>query len=137
MADKLGVSVNCVIKAIYDKSIAADFKKLILTKIKEGINKSSKLEVDEKPVKGFALNSILELNKDEKLKSLQLKGSISIAIMGVGMAAVTINLKPNGPSAADAGRDQKSDAAQAKVLVESILENLVPKAVKQMESRVP
>jgi mannose/fructose/N-acetylgalactosamine-specific phosphotransferase system component IIC len=95
------------------------------------------LEVDEKPVKGFALNSILELNKDEKLKSLQLKGSISIAIMGVGMAAVTINLKPNGPSAADAGRDQKSDAAQAKVLVESILESVVPKAVKQMESRVP
>ena len=137
MADKTGVSVDCVIKTIFDKSLTSDLKKLMETRFTAGINKSSKLGVDKNPKKGFSLTATLELTKDDKAKELQLKGRISIAIMGVGISAVTINIKPTGWSAADAGRDQKSTAAQAKLLVSDTLDDIVPKAVKAMEAKVP
>jgi hypothetical protein len=137
MANKLGVSVDGQIKTIFDKSLTSDLKKLIIDTFKAAVSKSPKLEVDDNPTQGFSLSATLELTKDEKSKPPQLKGMIPVAIMGVGMKAVTINLKPNGPSSADAGMNQKAGAAQAKALVEGILENIVPKAVKAMESRVP
>jgi hypothetical protein len=135
MADKLGVSVDCVIKTIFDKALTTDTKNLILNKIKTAIGKSAKLEVDDKPTKGFSLNATLVLTKDDKLKELQLKATLSFEIMAVGMAAGTINLKPTSPASADAGANPKSTAAQAKALVEGVLENMVPKAVKAMEAK--
>lgn len=137
MSDKAGVSVDCVIKTIYDKSLTSDLKTLIITRFENGIGKSSKLEVDDNTKKGFSLTATLELTKDDKLKELQLKGRISIAIMGIGIGAVTINIKPTGWSAADAGRDPKSTAAQAKLLVSDTVDDLVPKAVKAMEAKAP
>jgi hypothetical protein len=132
---KLGVSVDCVIKSLFDKSLTTDLKKLITTTLETAIDKSGKLEVVDKPTKGFSLTATLELTKNDKIKPPQLEGKISIAILGVGMPASTINLQT--PGSADPGSNPRSAASQAKALVEGILDRITPKAVQAMLSKVP
>jgi hypothetical protein len=135
MADKLGVSIDCVIKTIFDKKLDPELRKFMGAKLKAAINKSSKLEVvDGTPDKGFSLTSTLELTKDDKSKPVQLKATIAIAILASGLTAGTINLKT--PGEADAGNPDKF-AARAKDVIDAILDNMVPKVVKAMESKVP
>src|SRR5436190_19028814 len=117
MSDKAGVSVDCQIKTIFDKTLATDFKKLIIERFEKSITSSSVLELDDHPKNGFSLNATLELTRDDKSKPPQLKGTIAVAIVGPGITATTINLKPSSPSSADVGSNPKSTASQAKALV--------------------
>jgi hypothetical protein len=134
MADKLGVSIDYVVKTIFDKSITADIKKAMSTKIETAINKSSKLEVDYDTKKGFSMTVTLELTKDDKTKPPQIKGTIAMAIVGTGLTAGTINLKT--PAQGDAGNPAKP-LEPSRDVVEAILDNMIPKVIKAMEAKAP
>jgi hypothetical protein len=135
---KLGVSVDCLIKAIYDKSLTKEFKDLIVGKLGDAINKSKKLEVDDNTKKGFSLNATLELTRDDNSKPPVLKGAISVAIISVGLTPTTINIKPTSPNFADVGSNPRSTLSQGKLLVTTILEKSISsKAVAAMEAKVP
>ena len=134
MADKLGVSIDYVIKTIFDKSITTDIKKSMSTRVETAINKSSKIEVDYNTTKGFSMTVTLELTKDDKSKPPQIKGAIAIAIVGSGLASTTINLKT--PAQGDAGNPNKP-FPPAKDVVDAILENMLPKVIKAMEAKAP
>jgi len=134
MADKLGVSIDYVIKTIFDKSLTTEMKKLIGTKIEGAIAKSAKLEVDYDTKKGFSLTVTLELTREDKSKPPQIKGIISMAIIGTGLTAGTINLKT--PAQGDAGNAAKP-LEPSKDVVVAILENMVPKVIKAMEAKAP
>ena len=134
MADKLGVSIDYVIKTIFDKSLTAEMKKCLAAKIEPAINKSAKLEVDYNTKKGFSMTVTLELTKDDKGKPPQINGTIAMAIVGTGLTAGTINLKT--PAHGDAGNPAKP-LEPARDVVMAILENMVPKVIKAMEAKAP
>jgi hypothetical protein len=134
MADKLGVSIDYVIKTIFDKSLTNDIKKCLATKIETAINKSAKLEVDYNTKKGWSLTVTLELTKDDKAKPPQIKGTIAMAAAATGLGAGTINLKT--PAQGDAGNPGKP-FPPAKDVVEAILDNMIPKMIKAMEAKAP
>jgi hypothetical protein len=135
MADKLGVSVDCVVKTIFDKALTNDLKKFIGGKVKTAIGKSSKLELDDHPDPGFSMTITLELAKDDKSKPPQFKAVIAIAIMGSGITASTINLKT--PAAGDAGSNPAKFGDRAKDVVDALLDNMLPKVIKAMEAKAP
>ena len=136
MANKLGASLDCVVKTIFDKSLTNDLKKFMGAKVMAAVNKSSKLEVvSGTPDKGFSLTSTLEMTMDDKSKPAQIKAAIAIAVLGSGLTSVTINLKT--PGAADAGSNPAKFVDRAKDVIEAILENMMPKVVKAMEAKVP
>ena len=104
-------------------------------KIKAAINKSSKLEVViGTPGKGFSLTATLELAKDDKSKPLQIKATIAIAVLSSGLTSVTVNLKT--PGEADAGSNPAKFADRANIVIDAILDNMMPKIVKAMEAKV-
>lgn len=134
MADKLGVSVDYIVKTIFDKSLTSELKKCMATKIETAINKSAKLEVDNNTKKGWSLTATLELTRDDKSKPPQIKGTIAMAIVATGLPAGTINLKT--PAQGDAGNPDKP-AGPARDVVVAILDNMIPKVIKAMEAKAP
>ena len=134
MADKLGVSVDCVVKTIFDKALTNDMKKFMGAKVKAAIGKSSKLELNDNPDPGFSMTVTLELTKEDKGKP-QIKAEIAIAIMGSGITASTINLKT--PANGDAGSNPAKFGDRAKDVIDALLDNMLPKVIKAMEAKAP
>jgi hypothetical protein len=135
MADKLGVSVDCVVKTIFDKALINDVKKFLGGKVKTAIGKSSKLELNDNPDPGFSMTvTLLELTKEDKGKP-QIKAVIAIAILGSGITASTINLKT--PANGDAGSNPAKFGDRAKDVIDALLDNMLPKVIKAMEAKAP
>ena len=136
MADKLGVSVDCIVKTIFDKALTNDMKKFMGGKVRTAIGKSSKLELNDNPDPGFSMTVTLVLTKEDKGKP-QIKAEIAIAIMGSGITASTINLKTPTPASGDAGSNPAKFGDRAKDVIDALLDNMLPKAIKAMEAKAP
>jgi hypothetical protein len=127
------VSVDCNITTIFDKTLTADFKKLVIAALQEGVEASDKLQVKPNPKKGYTLTAIISLTKNDS----QVKGTLSFKVLQIGIGASVIHTPTPASGFADAGSNPKSTIAQAKELVKTLLEKMVPKVVNAMVSTLP
>jgi hypothetical protein len=129
---KFGVSVDCVVKTIFDKSLG-NLKDSIIKQIEDAVADTDVLEVQDTPKKGFSVTATLTLTKDDKAKPPQIEATITLAVLAVGVGAGTINSKKSAK--ADAGSNPKSMASQAEAAVDAILTDLVPKTINAMVAK--
>jgi hypothetical protein len=136
MANKTPVSVKCVIKTIFDKSLSSVALKAMGNAIGKAIGGSSKLEVSTKSGTGFVLTATLVLTRNDKSKPPEIDAQVSISVMASGTgAAKVINASQGG--SADIGSNPDKLAARATELLGDVMEPLMKKVVTAMESAVP
>jgi len=129
MADKTEVSAKCEVKSVFDKSMSSDLQAAMVKTIQTTINKSSDFKFVTKTNNGFMLTVTLQ-SLTKKDSPAQLEAKIAISGIYIGGTAKAFN-------ASAAGKADGTDADTAQDLVTQVLDSIMPKIIKTMQSLTP
>lgn len=131
MPGKTQVSVKCIVKETFDPKLKDVLQKAMTAAVTNFIDNKSGgvLSTKEKSPKSYLMTVTLEtLKADDKTKPTQLDAKISIVVVAMGVTAKGF-AGNSGGSATGISSDVQGEA---KDLINGILQDLMPKAIKNM-----
>ena len=131
MPGKTHVSVKCDVKDAFDPKLKPALVKALTAEITSFIDNKSGgvLSTTEKSAASYVLTaSLVSLKADDKTKPTKLDAKVIITVIAVGVTAKGFT-GSSGGSATGIGSNVESEA---KDLVKSIIQDLMPQAIKNM-----